>query len=182
MASDTILASRSSEKGHGGGITERNSCITCLPYHGPWVWNGVEVRAVRSARKGSGQSLPKRVHGAVPWRMEKSLQGRQGEAGGPSRHRGQPGKGMREDEVWAKSFWAFKMGSVGCCVGCRDESLAVGAGSSVKGRASHLWSLGLVMVVKPLGSNLIQDLRQVTSQIPASVYPPVNGDNSSTTL
>lgn len=91
------------------------------------------------------------------------------------------GQGTREDEVGVKSFWAFKMGSVGCCVGCRDESLAVGAGSSVKGRASHLWSLGLVMVVEPLGSNLIQDLGQVPSQSPASVYPPVHGDNSSTT-
>lgn len=137
-------------------------------------------RAVGSARKGSGQALHKRVHSVVPWRMEKSLQGRQGEAGGPSRHRREPGKGTEEGEVRVNSCQEFRMGSVGCWVGCRDAEPGCGSPAWCEG-PSDLWSLGLVLVVEALGSDLIRNLREVTSHLCASVSPSINEDSSSAT-
>lgn len=63
--------------------------------------------------------------------------------GGPPRHGGMRAQ-AREKVRSGRSFRAFRMGSAGCCVGCRDASAAVGAGPRVQGRASP-WSL----VVKP---------------------------------
>lgn len=70
------------------------------------------------------------------------------------------------------------MGSVGCGAECRDAESGCRSPAWREG-PSNLWSLGLVMVVEALGSDLIQNLREVTAHLRASVSPSINEDSSS---
>lgn len=74
-----------------------------------------------------------------------------------------------------KSDRVSRTRSVGCCVGCRD--LEPGCGKRAWCEESGFPPNG----VKVPDSDLIQDLGQVTAQLPALAYPSINGDISGTT-
>lgn len=116
--------------------------------------------AVNSSGRALGSSTQRATvgrtseDGGCPW-------GRQKEAGGHpawrSRARPREGKGSN------KGDGALRMGSVRCLVGGRVSEPGGASRAWCEGRASHIRGSGLVVVVKPLGSNIIHNLRQVTS-------------------